>query len=314
MKNRLQVICSTDSNYLTYCGVMLTSLLENNKDVDIYITIDNHFPDNKQHELLRLEKKYACNIHFVKIDGTLLNLCRTDCNEYISKATYYKMFAAQLLPITEDKVIYLDCDMIIHGSLHELWNTDLSGYAMAGVPDIYNEADETYERLRYSKGKGYVNAGMLVINLKYWREHNVLQQCLDYIKQNKDNILWCEQDVLNALLHDYTLHLPLKFNYQIPMLMKCHYESFSHEQQQRILAERRPMVLHYVSGIKPWMIEYYACPFFDEWQVYKRKSLWRMRFPILPQHNQLRALIKRYILWPLGWKQNMLKIYVNSLS
>lgn len=300
----MNVICSTDSNYVAYCGVMLTSLLKNNKDVDIYVTIDTHFPDNKKQELLRLEQKYDCNIRFVMVDSVLLNSCRTDCNEYISKATYYKMFAAQLLPITENRVIYLDCDIIINGSLQELWNTDLSGYAMAGVPDIYNEADETYARLRYPKEKGYVNAGMLVINLEYWREHNVLQRCLDYIEQNKENILWCEQDVLNALLHEYTLHLPLKFNYQIPILMKCHYESFSHERQQCILAERRPVVLHYVSGIKPWMMEYYACPFFDEWQAYKRKSLWRMCFPVLPRHNKFKTIVKRYILWPLGWKRS----------
>lgn len=39
-KNSINILCATDDNYAPYCGVMLTSLLENNKqyNIDIYIS------------------------------------------------------------------------------------------------------------------------------------------------------------------------------------------------------------------------------------------------------------------------------------
>ena len=197
------ILCSTDENYVPYCGVMLTSVLENNDDVNIYINVSPDFSEKSKNKLKILEKKYTCSVNFVTIDPKQLSLCRTDCNEYISVATYYKIFAAQLLPSDLKKVLYLDCDIIINNLLDDLWNIDISNYALAGVDDIFSENDNTYQRLNYSKSYSYVNAGMLLINLEYWRKNNVLQNCLNYIEKNYNDILWCEQDVLNALYHKF---------------------------------------------------------------------------------------------------------------
>lgn len=51
-----------------------------------------------------------------------------------SLACYLRLFAPTLLPDV-DKVLYLDCDLIVNGNLDELWNTDLEGYAVAAVHD-----------------------------------------------------------------------------------------------------------------------------------------------------------------------------------
>ena len=301
MKQQINIICSTDEKYVHNTGVMLTSLCEHNRNVRIFIVVSHTFKSTYKTKFYKLADKYKVELNFVSIDLDLLASCPTI--ENMSLATYYKIFAAHLVD-TESKVIYLDSDIIINGSLQELWETDMTDYAFAGVQDLYHQDRTTYDRLQYPMEFGYYNAGMMIFNLDYWRQHNVLKQCLTYIADNRERILWCEQDVLNALFFDRKKNLPLKFNYQIAMLQRCFYESFSVDFQKCIMDVTKPIVIHYVGTDKPWMIDYYRHPFEKEWQKYKRMSLWRYKLPLFPKTNRLKTILKRYILWPLGWKRS----------
>lgn len=312
MENRISVVCATDNNYVPYCGVMLSSLLVHDALVDIYVLIDSGFTGYSKKSLERLERRYrGCSIKFLEVDSAKLVDCRTDCNFDISVATYYRLFSSELLPDTVSKVIYLDCDMIIDRSLQDLWNVDLCNKAIAGVQDIYGESEETFNRLGYSKTLGYVNAGMLLINLDYWRKKQVCERCLDYLSKNKDVILWCDQDVLNAVLCEEKLLLPLKYNYQVPLLLNCHFKSYSKEFQSQILLEKKPAIIHYVSRTKPWNIEYYGLPYDKTWRQIKQMSLWRWFFPQNTSENKIKTVVKRYILWPMGWTRSVLASYVD---
>ena len=119
-----------------------------------------------------------------------------------------------LLPdlLSEDvhKAIYLDCDMIINHSIEELWNIDLTGYAIAAVKQIGFGYEA--ERLGYPIKYGYFNAGMNVLNLDYFREHNVSQQLIDYIAENSNLIKFHDQDALNGVLYDKTVHVMPQWN------------------------------------------------------------------------------------------------------
>ena len=44
------ILCATDDNYVPYCGIMLTSLFENNKeaDINVYILTENLNDINKE--------------------------------------------------------------------------------------------------------------------------------------------------------------------------------------------------------------------------------------------------------------------------
>ena len=57
------------------------------------------------------------------------------------------------------------------------------------------EWDEFYDRLQYDKKLGYFNAGVVMINLDYWRKHNTGKDCLDFLAQHYDRILNNDQDV-----------------------------------------------------------------------------------------------------------------------
>lgn len=89
---------------------------------------------------------------------------------HIMLPTYYRLLAAELLPKEVHKVIYLDCDCIVCGDIRGIWDVDLTVKAIAGVKDCREEIQQ--RRLGYSLDFDYVNAGVLVYNLDYWREHH----------------------------------------------------------------------------------------------------------------------------------------------
>ena len=95
-------------------------------------------------------------------------------------ATYYRCMFSAILPEEVDKVLYLDCDIVILGDISEYWNTDMSNYSVACVEDIGSNEDERYDILKYDKSFSYFDAGVLLINLRYWREHKIDEQCEQY--------------------------------------------------------------------------------------------------------------------------------------
>ena len=124
-----------------------------------------------------------------------------------------------MLPKNFDKILYLDCDTIINGSVKELYDTDISEYALGACIDegFYNE--EHYKHLCYSKKYPYINSEVILFNLKYWRENKVVNKCLEYIANNTDRVKFHDQDTLNAILHKEIKHIPIKYNLQTLFLL-----------------------------------------------------------------------------------------------
>lgn len=108
----INILCTPDNNYVPYCGIMLTSLLENNKDASfsIYIISDNLSDENKI-ALKKLIQLYRCNIIFIPINKELFKQCPIREGDHVSIAAYYRIFAPKLLPENINKIIYLDCDI-----------------------------------------------------------------------------------------------------------------------------------------------------------------------------------------------------------
>ena len=72
----------------------------------------------------------------------------------------------------------LDSDTLVLGSLKELWDTNLNQLALGGVQDTLSSNPSCFERLQYAPSYNYMNRGVLLLNLAYWRKHNIEQQCI----------------------------------------------------------------------------------------------------------------------------------------
>ncbi|WP_455634895.1 glycosyltransferase family 8 protein [Parabacteroides sp.] len=275
----MDIVFCLDNNFVMQTGVAMTSVCENNQTESIkFHLISTSLSNESQMDLRDIVAKYGKEICFYIVDDSLLDNCPVNVPgqcETVSIATYLKVFIVNILPDNIDKVLYLDGDLIVRGSLTDLWNTDVSEVSLAAVRDIIADDIRLYNRLcYYDPSFGYVNTGVVLFNLKFWKEHNVLGQCLDYMSKYPERLITKEQDLMNAVLVGKIGFLPFKYNLQILFLQQksilfVRMDYFSELDN----AIQNPVVLHYIAYPKPWLKEY-DLPYKCEWIKYQNRTKW----------------------------------------
>ena len=252
-------------------------------------------------KLTQLGKQYGQSIQFISVDDTLLRAHHLVEPGRLTIATYYRLCAAELLPESINKVLYLDGDIIVLEDLSQIWETSIERKAVAVVSDKLIFSDERQNGLQYPAKAGYFNAGVMLINLAFWRSEKLGPLFLDYIDHHSAAIRFHDQDVLNSVLWDKRILLPLTYNFQVSFLFDEYFKMQASDIQHEILATlNSPNIIHYNTQLKPWNIAYYWMPFYNVWVYYKRKSPWSHMLPSVPRRKRFNWIIKRYFLWPLG--------------
>lgn len=307
----INILCATDKNFVPYCGIMLTSLFENNKDEDIvvYLLVDETVKEQDKNQYRLLAEQYKQSIRIIQVDASTFEKYPV-YNKQWTNSIYYRLLAAELLPDFVDKIIYLDADIIVTRSIREMWEIDIKKYALGVVQDIWAPNQQVYDRLGLENDKNYFNSGSMLLNLKYWREHDLSKKYMMYIKNNFEKLWFNDQDTLNGVLFDQKLMLPVNYNFQVLFLKKSLFDEMADEQKKDILATTTPLIMHYSASTKPWMIMYYKMPYLELWRMYRDISMWKNTPNLMPKTKVLNWLVKRYILWPLNiyFKQEYIRI------
>lgn len=302
IEKTINILCATDDNYAPYCGIMLTSLFENNRDshFEVYLMLDGCLSENNQKRYNQLQAKYDIGLYLITVDNRLLDDCPVnqqmdvDNHSWVSKPTYYRLLAAELLPQSVHKVLYLDCDIVIDGDIRPLWKTDMTGKAIAGVVDC--DEVTNCRRMGYDSKDGYFNAGVAIYNLDYWRKNHISDAFSAYVKDENSQFLLMDQDVVNGVLHTQKCLLPERFNFQVAFFYPQFWNCYSAEYKKTILSEvRKVVVIHYVGGLKPWDYHYYGCPFYAVWDKYRKVSFWMGSHVTQPTMSYIKFLVRKVI-------------------
>jgi len=278
----MHVLCSTDKNYIMPAGVMIKSVSVNNPDADIvfHVIVDETVSKKFQKQLCEVVINNDRHVvDFLLFDETIFNTFPQigEIKAHVTKATYYRLFVDRMLPVDIEKVLYLDCDVVVDNNLNKLFETDISNYAVGCVTDM-SEAFHEYNRLGYDSKLGYFNAGVLLLNLKYWREHHVADDFMNIIINHPEKIKLHDQDVLNIVFCKNKLTLPLLYNVQNGFLWKPQYLQINYDKYQNELndAIHDGAIIHFCSEIKPWHKD---CdhPLREIWFKYFKETRWRNR-------------------------------------
>ncbi len=248
----MNVVCTFDNNYVPHAATMLTSLLFFNQNVNIYC-ISNDI-DNRNIALLKslIADRLDSTLEIIIINADEFRDYKFGKQfDHLSIATYFRILIPNLLPISVEKVLYLDCDIIINSSLEELWSTDISECALAGVEDQKINTVDGPKRLGYKKVFSYINAGVLLLNIKFLRNIGFVQKALDFLKNSK-NLLYHDQDVLNAVLFDKKKIVDAKWNVMDFMFIPKYSEGVY---KNLFYLRKSPAVIHYTGKLKPWYKE-----------------------------------------------------------
>lgn len=261
----MNIVYSSSNSYAEIAGTSIMSLFENNKDIDninLFI-IDNGISDSNKKNLIRISNKYNRKITFLnnldieKVTNTRINVGRW----HIS--TFYRLFLCSLLPAEIDKIIYIDCDMIILHSLKEIWDMDMHGYFAMGADDCRSGSYRV--NIGLDPGHIYINNGFILIDLKAWRENRIEEMYIEFINKYNGDITYMDQGVLNGVLGsmDKIGLLPLIYNaqtvffdFKYDQIKQYRRPVLAYSQKDYEEAVKDPVIVHFtscfISGTRPW--------------------------------------------------------------
>lgn len=254
MTRKLTICFASDDNCAPYMGMAIFSILKNAapKDTFHFYVLDNKISDKNKQKLDSLHQTYDFDLTYLPLNEEVFSKCDTKHTNWT-----LSIFGRYLIPhlIPDDKVLYLDCDVMARGSLWNLWQTDLTGYYLAGVPD-YNVMQRGRLKERFGtdfKVEEYVNSGVLLINNRKWRDENLFETLLDYSIKNASLLQWPDQDAINFICRKHKKLLLDRYNvmgylYKLDLF-------YSHPRFKEIIEEReRPVIRHFHPWKKNWFI------------------------------------------------------------
>ena len=315
-ESTISVVCATDNNYAMPLAVTMISAIENLDDrfSVIFYIIDGGLTNSNRLKILKSVDGNKCEVKFIKITDSLKrkiekvhSFSESELTksrpEHVSIASFYRILIPDILPKEIEKIIYLDCDLVVKGDLSQLWQKDLGSNDIMAVQDtwtplISSEAAELkYEELKICPDLPYLNAGVLVINLKKWRSEEFCTKALTYFEENLKYIGLYDQGLLNALLANKWGQLDPRWNFNVTSFYDYFTRKYkSWENVESFLPEiiynkliHEPYIFHYVSDNKPWISR--QCPsreiFFEYvdktkwkgWRISLARRLWRKLIP-----------------------------------
>src|SRR6202035_5658175 len=113
---------------------------------------------------------------------------------HYAKETYVRLWLADFFSSNIERILYLDSDIVVVGDIANLWHADI-GNAVLGAVTI--PGSTRCASCGVPEQFGYFQAGVLIINLKRWRDSDVPAQLRDWIAGNYEKIVDVDQDVLN---------------------------------------------------------------------------------------------------------------------
>lgn len=298
----MYIVLACDNNFAPYCATTIASIATNNSGVVFYLLTDNLNNSNAQ-LLESMTEQMGSRLNIVYVDKTMFAdfpMPKQSGLSHISLATYFRLFTPILLPKEIDKIIYLDCDIIVRHNIQELYNTNINDFYIGAVyhNDELSVNNGAFKRLNIPPSQGYFNAGVLLINLKKWREDHIYDKCIEFLKKNRDNIVNHDQDVLNAVCGSKTKLLSYKWNTMNPFFME--HSKFS---KDRIMVNYQkedksnitdPTIIHFAFRPKPWE-RICVHPFAYEFKKYLSLTPYK---GTPPKSNSMKDLVQ-YVVKPI---------------
>jgi lipopolysaccharide biosynthesis glycosyltransferase len=257
----LSIVYSSDNNYAQHVGVSIISLFENNKEFDeikVYL-IDNHISPSNKNKLNTICEAYNRKIRFIEFSDFSSKI-KLNIGDSISISSYARLFIPSMLGDEVNKVIYLDCDSIINSSIKDLWCMDISEHYVAGVCDTVSP--ETKLKVNMGAQHPYLNAGMLLINLKKWREDRVEEKFINFIDSFNGKVFHHDQGTINGVLNSKFLILHPKYNCMTIFftmnreeLMQFYGIKDYYSEMELNEAINNPIFIHYTPAFvnRPWV-------------------------------------------------------------
>lgn len=278
----MDILYTCDDNYVWLMGISVISLFKNNTEIDklrVFL-IGDKISLNSKNLLKQIANQYKRVIEIIDLPD--LKIPDVLLSTRWPTAAFARLYAGLLLPKSVHKILYLDCDTIVNGSIEELSAIDLDKYMCGGIKDCIGR--------NYRKNIGlnsediYINAGVILFNVNEMRKINVANIIECYLNKYLKFINYADQDILNGIFKGKIKVLPSKFNvmtilgvYSYEEIMKLRKPVNYYNQKELIDAVNNPVVIHFTTNMKivrPWFSNA-SHPYTTLFKAYMEISPWK---------------------------------------
>ena len=245
MKNinckEIPIFFSVDNNYIPHLSVAIKSLITNaNKDYKYRIIILNTGLNSEKCKRFDVFNDDNFKIDFVDITSQIADIKSKFKNIYhFGLACYYRLFIENLFP-EYDRIIYLDCDIIVLGDISQLYFMDMEDKCIAGVIEhfiLHSPVFSLYTKEAVGiEAKNYINSGIMLMNLEKLRENKIEQNFVNLINTYDFDVIDPDQAYINYLCKGKIKYLSFDWNRTPIESIEC----------------ENPKIIHYALGLKPW--------------------------------------------------------------
>jgi lipopolysaccharide biosynthesis glycosyltransferase len=251
------VACAANERYVMPLAVMLTSLVDHldpKRQLSIHV-VDGGIPPVEREQVGASLRGANVSIEWIPAKSS-----RPDLPTWgrLDPAVYQRLMLPGMLPESVHRAIWLDCDLVIRQDLGRLWDVDLADRHVLAVQDIIVPYVSSFMGVAHHADLGipadgkYFNAGVMVMNLPLWRDHDVLGQVVTYLDEYRDDVVFLEQEALNAVLASKWGELDPRWNQNAsvagqPFFRPRHLDARTYE---RLVSD--PWIVHFNGRIKPW--------------------------------------------------------------
>ena len=233
------IVLVGDQAYQEQVSTTIKSILYYNKNVKIYV-FNQGLSDEWFRDFNELAEQLDSELVNINLDQVTISP-EWLTQDHISSATYARYFIPQF--VAEERVLYLDSDLVVNRDLQPLFDISLEGKLVAAVGD--------------AGGYGF-NAGVLLIDNQAWKERQLQEtfiketdRIMSLVQSGQMEDFNGDQTVLNHVLAQDWLPLDKIYNLQVGHDLVAFYSGWNGHFE---LAQE-PLIIHYTTFRKPWNSE-----------------------------------------------------------
>ena len=278
----MNIIYASNNNYAQYLGISMLSLFDNNQDLEeitVYILAQEIDARNIK-RLCAIADKYHRTVKLIDISDFEKHIPFDFCTFGFNFIVLSRLFLCSYLPDDVNRILYLDCDTIVNGSIKELEIIPFGKNFAAAVPELYMPPNKK-ALIGFGKEETYYNAGVLLVNLSLWRLENLEKTFMQYYSSMNGKLLYNDQDILNYCCKDRILTLSHTYNFSPNLFyfpryfvknLQPVYDTISAAEYVRILSS--PLIIHYLGDERPWIEGNYN-KYRKQYEYYWKRSPWK---------------------------------------